>query len=272
MSKKPCKDHLGNEFESITAMCEYYGVNPSTFSVRLAYGAGLQEALGASHTKKQAVDHQGNKFNSIVDMCRHWGISQSVYYGRLSNGWSLRDALETPIGKRGRKCKDHVGNECKAHQGNKCKAHQGNKCKDHLGNEFDSIKDMYRHWGISLSIYYGRLNKGWSLRDTLETPVGKQGSKKCKDHMGNEFDSVKDMCNHYGVAYKTYSCRRYWGMSLKDALTLKTCEDHLGNVFSSIYDMCEHYGLCKGTLLSRLYNGWSLQEALETPVHGRRRK
>lgn len=25
MSKKPCKDHLGNEFESITAMCEHYG-------------------------------------------------------------------------------------------------------------------------------------------------------------------------------------------------------------------------------------------------------
>lgn len=205
MSKKPCKDHLGNEFDSITAMCKYYGVNPTTFSIRLKYGVGLQEALGAPYNRKQVVDHQGNRFNSITDMCRHWGISLSMYYGRLNKNWSLRDTLETPV------C------EC----GRKFKARQGNKCEDHLGNEFDSIKDM---------------------------------------------------CNHYGVSYNTFFSRIYWGMSLKDALTLKICEDHLGNVFSSIHAMCEHYGLRKGTLLSRLYRGWSLKDALETPIHGRRRK
>jgi hypothetical protein len=49
--------------------------------------------------------------------------------------------------------------------------------------------------------------------------------KKVKDHLGNEFNSTKEMSEHYNINYLTYMYRRNKGYSLKDALTL---EKHSG--------------------------------------------
>ena len=40
-----------------------------------------------------------------------------------------------------------------------------------------------------------------------------------KDFKGNEFISIKEMCDMYGINYKTYMGRRNKGMSVKEALT-----------------------------------------------------
>ena len=43
--KIKCKDHLGNEYESITAMAEYWALPDTTIRARLARGVSLEEAL-----------------------------------------------------------------------------------------------------------------------------------------------------------------------------------------------------------------------------------
>lgn len=42
---------------------------------------------------------------------------------------------------------------------------------------------------------------------------------KCQDHLGNEFNSVKDMCASYEITYAVYRKRKAKGYSLKDILT-----------------------------------------------------
>lgn len=45
MVKKKIKDHEGTEFPSITALCEYYGIERKTFCQRIKRGWSLEDAL-----------------------------------------------------------------------------------------------------------------------------------------------------------------------------------------------------------------------------------
>ena len=45
MSGFVCYDHLGNEFENKTKMCEHYGVKKRNFEKRISRGWSLKRAL-----------------------------------------------------------------------------------------------------------------------------------------------------------------------------------------------------------------------------------
>lgn len=100
---------------------------------------------------KRVIDHKNNKFPSISKMCSYWGISKATYNERIKLGWSLKDAVTIKPNE-----KEHIGNS--------------KRIIDHEGNEFPSIKEMCKHWGITLSMYNSRVNKcGWSLEKALTT-------------------------------------------------------------------------------------------------------
>ena len=40
------------------------------------------------------------------------------------------------------------------------------------------------------------------------------------DHLGNKFNSIKDMCKYWNVNVKTYTTRYKKGWSLKESLTV----------------------------------------------------
>ena len=93
------------------------------------------------------------------------------------------------------------------------------KCKDHMGNEFGSISEMCRFWRVPLNTYCGRKERGHSLEACL-TGVGVMGNaKKCKDHLGKEYPSERQMLAEYGVEKGTYRDRIACGWTLEDALT-----------------------------------------------------
>lgn len=97
---KPCTDHLGNKFDSVTDMCRYHGVAISTFGNRRLKGASLEQALRHgtvfSNTDKYS-DHLGNRFNSLRSMASYWNLSYQVLQNRLNSGWGLKASLETPV-------------------------------------------------------------------------------------------------------------------------------------------------------------------------------
>lgn len=43
--------------------------------------------------------------------------------------------------------------------------------------------------------------------------------KKVKDHLGNEYKSISEMCRHYGITFASYEHRIESGMSLEKSLT-----------------------------------------------------
>lgn len=97
-------------------------------------------------------------------------------------------------------------------------------------------------------------------------PVRQNKSKICKDHLGNEFANIFQMCSYYRVSESKYRSRIAHGWTLEEALTgirkHKQVTDHLGNVFDSKSDMCQFYGISVSAYTARINAGKSLEEAL----------
>ncbi len=89
-----------------------------------------------------------------------------------------------------------------------------------------------------------------------------------KDHLGKEFDTITEMCNHWHIDRHTFTRRKKRGYSLKECLIGKPHKvfDHLGNSFSSEKVMSEHYGIPLTAYVSRKNKGWTLQRRLTTPL------
>lgn len=148
---------------------------------------------------KSTVDHLGNEFSSMKQMCRHYGVSYSLYANRIRLGWTVERALTTPaLGNFGHI--EKIGVE------------------DHLGNKFKSQKEMCEYWGISQSVYSGRVAANWTTERALTTPVHQICIKPCEDHLGNKYNSIVDMCRAWGILYSNYYSRLQRGWSLKETL------------------------------------------------------
>ena len=102
---------------------------------------------------------------------------------------------------------------------------------------------------------------------------------ECRDHLGNVYSSIKDMCSFYNIDSSTVSGRLDRGWSLENALTTPphtlsshvykqrfVVSDHLGNTFANNTVMCKHYGISRRLLSYRLSHGYSLRDALTEPV------
>ena len=162
--------------------------------------------MGQSHFSKkemntmQAIpckDHLGNEFPSKTAMYKHYGISKDIFIKRIKEKkMSLKEALTTPVEKK-----------------------YNGPCKDHLGNEFPNQKAMCEHYGIIYDTFKNRkYKKHMSLEEALTTPLETKHSCPCKDHLDNEFPSMRAMCKHYGVNINTFNKRIENNSSIEEAL------------------------------------------------------
>ncbi len=150
-----------------------------------------------SGPSKACVDFMGKEFPSLKLMCQYYGINQRSFYSRIKSGMSLKQALLKPIGERG---------------------NNGKLCKDHLGNEFDSVGKMCEHYGINQSSFCSRIRSGMSLEQALLKPTALCNAKLCKDHLGNEFDSIGNMLKFWGINRDSYYAAIKRGKTLEEIL------------------------------------------------------
>ena len=88
---------------------------------------------------------------SIKEMCKAYDIAYITFSHRLKLGWTLKDALETPVGV----------------------PLEAYWVTDHKGNKFKTTKEMCKVYGIAFNTFRGRINRGWTLKDALETRAKK---------------------------------------------------------------------------------------------------
>ena len=218
-------DHLGNHFKSVSAMTRHYGIPRPTYTSRIKLGWSVEEALtvpvlkeGGNYKPNNSLvgieDHLGNKFNNKTQMAKYWGISSAQLHNRLSSGLSLEEALTKPSSSRGKYKKREV--------------------VDHKGNSYRSVAQMARSYGISSITLHERLKRGWSIEESLTTPVDTSNYRKSKKIMNIRV------------------------------------KDHLGNWYDSYYALAKAYGLSFSTLYGRVAKlGWSIEKALLTPTQSR---
>lgn len=168
MPKTPCKDHLGNTFDTMKEMCEYHNISKGAFEQRIKKNWTLKDALTIPLKDETCTDHIGNEFPSITAMCKHYGLTISTFQSRQRCNWTLKQALTTPIQQT------EVN------------------CIDHLGNTFKSIKDMCKYWNVSVTTYRNRLKQNISQEKALtgDTHI---------DPYGNTFPTRQKMYNTYNI-------------------------------------------------------------------------
>lgn len=133
----------------------------------------------------------------------------------------------------------------------------------------------YNHLAKELGIPYSAIYKGLSEGKTLEKIIKNRKTRKVKDHLGNKFNSTKEMLSYWGIPRYNYNKRLEEGWTQEKALTApvsysneaKKCKDHLGNSFESKFAMSKSWGVNPYTVDTRLRRGWTLEEAL-TGVRG----
>ena len=156
------------------------------------------------------------------------------------------------------------------------------KATDHLGKSYNSVKEMCEAYNVRPALYGQRRRRGYTVQEALvgrrltkeESPNGTyyarplNGQKVCKDHLGNEFPSIKVMCEYYNVSPSVY-CRRIKAGSPIDVALLgkrkasgRIVTDHLGNTYDSVSEMCRAYNVNPTKTLGRLKSGWSVEDAL----------
>lgn len=101
---------------------------------------------------------------------------------------------------------------------------KGNICKDHKGKEYSNFSAMCKAYNKSRTTVIYRLNKGMSLDKALtlsntDPRIVKNGIK-CKDHLGNEYESFNSMCVKYNRDASSVRYRLKTGVSLEEALTV----------------------------------------------------
>lgn len=148
--------------------------------------------------------------------------------------------------------------------------------KDHKNNIFKTIKEMCHHYNIPRHTYKYRMERNWSLKDALETPLYKRPIKYSKnpatDHLGNSYPSCHAMCQHYGLDMYLYKRRIEKGWSKEKALTTpsnyrepngQSITDHKGVTYPSHKKICDAYGIHPTVFSRKLKKGYPIKDILE---------
>jgi len=177
-SAKEVYDHMGNYFSSLSGMCKYWGISPDLYLKRLSRGWSQKDVLtkarrGVKQKTSVIRDKYGRVFTSLVDMCRFYNVNVDTYKERRQAGFSQEMCLL------------------------KCQVYT-TTIQDHTGREYASLKDMCIAWGISEDVFLNRLNRGDTMKETLEVVFGRF-KLPLVDLKNRRYASCIDLCKENRV-------------------------------------------------------------------------
>ena len=87
---KKCKDHKGNEFASVAAMCDFWNISPFVYYKRINK---LKWSIEKALTTPQ--NEQPNRNNNITELLQRHGIIRRVSTFRklLKDGYTIEQAI-----------------------------------------------------------------------------------------------------------------------------------------------------------------------------------
>ena len=192
---KPCCDHLGRVFPSLSAMAAAWGLSPSVLRQRLFRKWPLENALTwPPGCRRVCCDHTGRKFPTVAAMARAWGLSPDCLRERLFRKWPLEKALTAPP-----------------------ISHQIPVADPESGVICPSAADLARGCGINPLVMQARIRRG-ATGAALVFPGDLRAVSAC-DHTGRVFPSLAAMSRAWGQPYKRFERRLALGWDIGRALT-----------------------------------------------------
>lgn len=170
LSRHDTRDAL-NAAEA-AAIVEHDALAPAGFN-QTTGGSGWVGATGKSITWK------GKKYRSVAAIARAEGVPMALVQPRLNRGWTLKRAITTP----------------------KATVNAASRPVTVEGVRYESRSHACRAYGVSRNVALFRLQKGWSLKRALTTPVANNGGKAYVVE-GVEYGSMTALGAAYGVGQK----------------------------------------------------------------------
>ena len=87
---KKCKDHKGNEFTSVAAMCDHWGISPFVYYKRINK---LKWSIEKTLTTPQ--NEQPNRNNNVTELLQRHGIIRRVqtFKKLIKDGYTIEQAI-----------------------------------------------------------------------------------------------------------------------------------------------------------------------------------
>lgn len=103
--------------------------------------------------------------------------------------------------------------------------------------------------------------------------MNKVSIEKRTDHEGNVFNTIREMCEHYGISYDLLHNRMYrLGWDIGKALTYKTRRKYHTMIFDKEYksfsELSRVFGVASPVMSGKVYRGYDIEVAvLKFGVH-----
>lgn len=124
----------------------------------------------------------------------------------------------------------------------------GQQIKDPCSNKsFKSITKLCEYYHINPNAYYKRRDKGYTPYECIFGRKTKHPkAKSCIDPNGKSFDSIKDMCTHWGTSTGAFDWYKTQGCTLEECLTKHKDDsivDDKGRWFPNQQELCKYHNL-----------------------------
>lgn len=96
------KDHLGQEFKSMSAMARHWNIPVSTFMTRFVdLGWTIEKSLttpiGDNAQRKKPITYKGFTYDSLGEFATAMGIKKDIVYARYKIGYTPEEIVEVPF-------------------------------------------------------------------------------------------------------------------------------------------------------------------------------
>lgn len=164
------------------------------------------------------MDHNGNSFYNIDSMLEYYKLSKDTFCRRMAKGWSLERTLCTLDG-------DPEIPDTKF---------DIITLKEVLKERYNDFVKLLSGYGVSITEVI------YSINLCIEGSKEKEDNT-VKDSFGNEYASIEDLCDKYGIPENVFKNRLKIGMTLEEALNLpyRNDKENLEDAYSSIKDTYE---------------------------------
>ncbi len=168
----------------------------------------FQKGHGGYHGNDMPVKYNDKDYRSIAELCRELGVSLSSFRSFVYYRYE-----GVPTKKKKVLIQDNIQGDMDRF----LKKHSKYTAPD--GTEYDSFSECCRKNGVNYGAAYNRIKRNNCPEEQI---FSKKRIGRIKDHLGNDYPSITDMCKEYGVSINVYKQRIAAGESVKRALTGKT--------------------------------------------------
>ena len=109
---------------------------------------------------RYTISYKGIKAKNLSEIAMKNNIDPKILFKRINRGWTLEEAIEIPI---------------------KRKEHTLKKALYKYDGKLLSVRQIAEKYNISERCIYKRLNRGWSIEETIEIPIANMKNKGVKN-------------------------------------------------------------------------------------------